>query len=221
MPFKGYWQGKHHSEETKKKISETLKAKGICPPSRLGTHLSEEHKQRISEANKGNTYRLGHKLSAETRRKMSENHVGMTGKHHSEETRKKISETKRANPCRYWLGKKHSEERRRRNSEVHIGLQTGSNNPAWRGGVSFGSYCPKFNFAKKEEIRNRDHRNCRVCGKGEIQNGKRLSVHHIDGDKAGQGCGKKWYLAALCMSCSSKATSKQDLYEFLIVSNRG
>lgn len=59
--------GKHHSEETKQKISENRK----------GKQLSEEHKQKLSDAKKG--------------KYNGENHP-MYGKHHSEETRQKISE---------------------------------------------------------------------------------------------------------------------------------
>lgn len=68
----------------------------------------------------------------------------------------------------------------------------------------------------KEKIRNRDNRVCVLCGKSEIENGERFSVHHIDGDKM-QGCnGKKWYLASLCKLCNSKKDTIEK--EFLIVS---
>ena len=76
----GYWKGKHHSEEHKRKISEAEK----------GKHISEEHKRKISEAHKGR------KFSDKAIRKMSETHKGKTpwnkGKHCSEETKIKISE---------------------------------------------------------------------------------------------------------------------------------
>ena len=55
--------GKHHSAETRKKISEARK--GENNPM-FGKHISEETRKKISEANKG--------------------------KHHSEETRKKMSD---------------------------------------------------------------------------------------------------------------------------------
>lgn len=103
--------GKHHSEETKRKISESIK--GENHPF-FGTHRSEETKQKLRD------YHTGLSLSEETKRKISESNKGkqgywagkslskqhkinigqsikgekngMYGKMHSEEARKKISE---------------------------------------------------------------------------------------------------------------------------------
>lgn len=76
-------KGKHHSEESKLKISITRK----------GKPLSEEHRKKLSEAGKGRYY------SEETRQKMSENNKGKNlGKHHTEETRKKMSNSKKNKP---------------------------------------------------------------------------------------------------------------------------
>jgi hypothetical protein len=60
--------GKHLSEETKKKISESHK--GEKNPN-FGKHLSEETKKKMSEA------RLGKKITEETRKKLSESHIGL------------------------------------------------------------------------------------------------------------------------------------------------
>lgn len=72
--------GFRHSEEAKKRISETLK----------GKHHSEETKRKISVANTGKAPWLGKHHSKETRRKMSEINKG---KRLSKETRKRISES--------------------------------------------------------------------------------------------------------------------------------
>ena len=74
--------GRHHSEETRKKMAEAHK----------GKHLSDETRKKLSEVHKG------HSTSEETRKKISEaNKVSMKGNqchkgcHHSEEARKKMS----------------------------------------------------------------------------------------------------------------------------------
>lgn len=66
----------HCSEETKQKISETLK----------GKHPSEETRRKMSEGHKGMRY------SEEVRRRKSEAMKGKKRDPHSEETRRKMSE---------------------------------------------------------------------------------------------------------------------------------
>jgi hypothetical protein len=92
--IKTYWKGKHHSEETKRKISLGNK----------GKKLSEE------SIKKGLNTKKGYKHSKETKRKIS---LGNKGKKHSEEFKKKISLRNK--------GKKHSEETKRKMSLAHKG----------------------------------------------------------------------------------------------------
>jgi len=119
MPKKGY----KHTEETKRKLSESHKGQR---PWMKGRHPSEETKkkfreriqsegtrEKISKAMKGrpapwvnNKWRIGKHLSEETKKKISE---ANKGKHRSEETLKKIR------------GKVHSEKSRRNMSEAHKG----------------------------------------------------------------------------------------------------
>ena len=70
--------GKHHSDESKKKMSEVRK----------GKPKTEEWRKRIGEANKGK------KMSEEARRKVSE---ANKGKKRSEEHKKKISKAQKGN----------------------------------------------------------------------------------------------------------------------------
>lgn len=199
--------GRRLSDATKQKISKnharywkekehTEEYKRRMSESCKGKKMSDEHRKNISKSRKGM------KLTEEHKRNISERCLELgrkppsrSGVKHSKTTKLKISE----HNARYWEGAK------------------GKEHPAWIDGVSFEPYCPKFNYDKKEEIRNRDERRCVLCGKSEILNGRRLAVHHIDGDKM-QGCyGKRWYLATLCISCNSK--SDTIMKEFLIVSN--
>ncbi len=87
-------KGKHHTEETKQKISETKRGKKHGSP-------SDETRKKLSESLKGKNKGKHH--SEETRKRMSETHKGernpLYGKHHSEETKKKQSTAKKG---RHW-----------------------------------------------------------------------------------------------------------------------
>ena len=79
--------GKHHSEDTRKKIREA----------KNGKHHSAETRLKISESHKGENHPLfGKHHSDETRQKMSEAHKG---RNHSDETRQKMSE---AHKGKHW-----------------------------------------------------------------------------------------------------------------------
>lgn len=85
---KNYMFGKHHTEESKQKMSEAQK----------GKTFSEESRKKMSEAKKGEKHPMyGKHPSEETRKKLSEAKKGEKhynfGKHLSEEHKKKISES--------------------------------------------------------------------------------------------------------------------------------
>lgn len=82
------------------------------------------------------------------------------------------------------LGKHHSEKSRKRNSESHIGLQSGEKHPNFKNWSSRLPYCFKFTPKLKETIRIRDSYTCQLCGV--IQNGRKHTCHHIHYDK--QNC---------------------------------
>ena len=83
--------------------------------------FTDEQKRKQSEAHKGK------KRSEEAKDKMkkwlSENGNPFKGRSHSEETKKKISASKLANPTRYWKGRKLTEETKKKLSKAHKGLK--------------------------------------------------------------------------------------------------
>lgn len=76
---------------------------------------------------------------------------------------------------------------------------SGENNYNWRGGRSFGKYCPKFNNTTKQYIRDK-YNNCDYISgiPAHVCNSTRsLDVHHIDYNKQ-QGCDDhEWILIPL------------------------
>ena len=81
-----HWKGKHHTEETRKKISEVHKGK---PSFWKGMHLSEETKKKISEAMKEKKRKPA---SDERRKKISE---ALKNRTFTEEHRRKLREASR------------------------------------------------------------------------------------------------------------------------------
>ena len=64
-------KGIHHTEETRRKMSESHKGKPAWNKGKHGIY-SEDTRRKISEAMKGHTHFNGHHHSEETRKKMSE-----------------------------------------------------------------------------------------------------------------------------------------------------
>lgn len=127
------------------------------------------------------------------------------------------TESSRAKIAKAHAGRPLSEDHRRRVSEGRRGKLRGHENPNWRGGLSFGNYCPKFNNALREEIRKDFGSRCYLCKTSEHENGRKLDVHHVDYNK-GQGCGQKWNLVPLCQKCHTK-TNHNRWYWFCLLAN--
>jgi len=110
----GFFNGGKHSEETKRKISESNKGKNKGNQTWLGKKHSKETKEKISIGNKNKIVskksrekisksRKGYNVPLKIREKMSESHKN---KKHSEETKEKI----RKSVSNFRKDKKHSEE---------------------------------------------------------------------------------------------------------------
>lgn len=220
-------KGFHHSEETKRKISEANKGRVVSEETKKkigvanrGRRHSDEARRKISLAglgripwNKGLT-----KETDERIRKHSEALKGNTnnlGHRHSEESKRKMKLKHK--------GKKLSEGHKQKLSEAHMGKTTwnsgltketdkrvrrmaeariGEKNPSWRGGISFESYTSDFNRELKEQIKKRDNYTCQHCGVMED-----LAVHHIDYDKKNN---VPLNLITLCRACNSTMNFNRD-----------
>lgn len=151
--------GRHHSEETKRKISN--KNKGRPKPPRTIKHI-ENLSESVRKSMK----------NPETRARMS---AASKGRKPSEETLLKRSIALKGIP--------RTTEWKAKISMAQKGIprpqQSGENNPAWKGGISFGKYCPKFNKRFKERVRARFGFTCVICGHIWKPGETKLSVHHV------------------------------------------
>ena len=86
----------------------------------------------------------------------------------------------------------------------------GKNNPNWNNGSSFEPYGLEFNRDLKEVIRNRDRRKCCICGKTELENKKKLAIHHIDYNKKNNDPKN---LISLCNRCHMKTNHNRKYWK--------
>ena len=93
----------------------------------------------------------------------------------------------------------------------------GENNSAWKGGISFEPYCHKFNEAFKELIREKFGRVCFLCPTTEVENGKKLSVHHVNYDKDCLCDDSKCEFVPLCNKCHTRTNFKREYWEKTIM----
>ena len=147
----------------------------------------------------------------------------MFGTHPSEESRQKMSDSHMGNPG-FWTGKKFSAEHVENMSKTHMGnpgfwtgkpRYGGNENPNWKGGISFLPYCEKFNKDLEERVRDFFGRCCYLCAKNEMDNGRRLDVHHVNYDKMVCCNDVKPLFVPLCQSCHVKVHNDRDEWEKL------
>lgn len=164
------------SEKTRKKMSESARRKIVTP----------EHRANISKSVSGERHPMfGKHHKEESKKKMSIKKIGENnpnfGKHPSKATIEKIS---KSNKIAYSLqSEEQLIERRIKSVKSHTG-KCGSKSSNWRGGISFEPYCPKFNKKLKENVRNFFGNKCVLCQRTKRENNNRLLVvHHVFTEK--------------------------------------
>ena len=190
-------KGKIRTEEAKRKQSESCK----------GRVISEETRAKISKSNKGRV------LSEETRKKIS---LSKMGNVISIEARRKISESQkgRISPKKGVCGFKHTQETCKKMSES----RKGEKSHFWKGGVSFLPYCPKFNPEFKENVRLFFNYTCQMpeCGHVWQPGERRLSVHHVNYDKMSCCNDVKPLFVPVCSgTCHTKTNRNREYWEKL------
>ena len=176
---------KGHSEETKKKMSEIHKGKVVSEESRRKMSISKKEMY----ANGYVSPLLGRTTTEEHRKNMKKNHYYCSGVNNS------------------FYDKKHTEETLRKISQNRTYLY-GEEHPSWRGGHSYRDYCPVFfNREYKQSIRDRDGNLCLNCSRTEDQEGRKLSVHHINYDK--KNCDLN-NLVTVCNKCNTQANKDRE-----------
>lgn len=89
---------------------------------------------------------------------------------------------------------------------------SGMNSPHWLGGISREPYAWTFNEELKEAIRRRDGYHCQRCNKTQIENGRKLDVHHIDYNKRNSDPEN---LTALCRGCNGRVNTNRPYWTAL------
>lgn len=145
--------------------------------SHLGYKMPKSQRLAISKALKGRSFSDSHKrnlsvASSKPRPWLCGKPSGVKGKRFNmpESAKRKISISQRGRG-NSMFGKK----------PWNFGLNgywTGERNPRWRGGVS--PYPPEFSWSLRERVRKSTGRICVLSFRRE--SGRRLDVHHVDGD---------------------------------------
>lgn len=86
----------------------------------------------------------------------------------------------------------------------------------WKGGISFEPYPLGWNRTFKEQIRFRDGYKCQLCGMPEVENGRKLDVHHKNYDKKDIRIEN---LISLCRKCHVKTNGNREYWEDKLKTN--
>lgn len=176
-------KGKHHTEESNKKNSESHKGK------------IPWNKDKKIQTNTGRThFKKGHIPTEEHRRNLSE---ANKGKKKPPFTKEHLENMSKANKGKHFSLK----------TEFKEGQTSGKNNNNWLNGISFEPYSTDWTKTLKRSIRERDHYTCRLCGLQQTE--ETFLVHHIDYNK--KNCNPN-NLITLCRSCHTKTNYNREYW---------
>lgn len=178
--------GTHHTEETKKRLSEASKGRVMSDKARasirlalLGRPCSAETRKKIGDAQKKEKHHMwGKHLTEETKKKLS---AINKGKLFSEVTRRRISESKKGKPRpdmvgnKIMVGRKLSTETR---LKIAKSSARGELNNMWKGGITPINQQIRTSsqyFLWRDGIYARDNWTCQKC---KVRGGF-LHAHHI------------------------------------------
>ncbi|WP_048190704.1 hypothetical protein [Methanobacterium sp. SMA-27] len=89
----------------------------------------------------------------------------------------------------------------------------GENSPHWKGGVSFAPYCPEFNAAFRERVRDYWGRKCILCGMDEAEHEIKMIVHHVNYNKDTLCNDEQPLFVTLCKHCHPKTNFRRNWWE--------
>ena len=174
------FKDKKHSEEAKRKISKALKGKHSSPKTEFKKGHIPWHKGKKMSENFKEICRkrmLGHRLSEETKKKISITHKGKKPYKMTEKIKRKMSEIRKGKPSnakgKHW---KLTIETRKKLSKV----KKGNKCYLWKGGISKNYKRHYFDLDYKlwrEAVFERDNYTCQKCGLRGSEG--YLTAHHI------------------------------------------
>jgi hypothetical protein len=187
---------------------------GICPICgkettylNLGKGYRKFCSNKCARSGKNNPM-FGKHHSEETREKMSD---AKKGRRLSEETKKKLSDANKGEN-NFWYGKHHTEETKKKISNARKGKYAGKNNPNWKGGISLKEFKNAYGLEPTDwqklaqEIRKRDNFICQLCGKKGATDVHHIIPRRIKIDNSPDN------LITLCRSCHAKIEHLTDIY---------
>ena len=152
---------------------------------------------------------MGHEVSEKTRKLIGDGHKGNK---HTDDAKQKISKSHKGKKLLATHKQAISEGNKGKFISLeqkinHSCIMQGINRSEWCGFATEQKYCTKFNESCREHNREKYDRLCFICNKSENDNGRKLSVHHVDMNKQ-QGCDSDWKLVPVCSQCHNKLHTK-------------